>query len=105
MYKGSINEDGEIREKIRDVFIKTATISSTIMKGKEKDKKAATFRDYFDWNEPVEKMPSHRFLAIQRGIDEGILKLAKERCPHLNLIQADVAQVDKVLEVMFKISE
>ena len=39
-------DNKEIREKIRDVFIKTATISSAIVKGKEKDKKAATFRDY-----------------------------------------------------------
>jgi uncharacterized protein len=41
------------------------------MTGKEAE--GAKFKDYFDWTEPVSKIPSHRMLAMRRGEEEGVL--------------------------------
>lgn len=66
-----INEDSLIRAQIRRLFIKKAFIRSQVSKGKEK--LGEKFKDYFDWQEPISSIPSHRFLAIQRGEKEGFL--------------------------------
>jgi uncharacterized protein len=41
----------------------------------EDQEKAETYRDYFDWQEPVSRIPSHRILAVFRAWNEGILKV------------------------------
>lgn len=46
------------------------------MKGKEEE--GEKFTDYFDYSEPLRRIPSHRMLAIRRGEAEGILKVAIE---------------------------
>jgi protein Tex len=71
-----INEDEEARKKLRYLFDKEAVIYSRVVKGKEAD--GIKFSDYFDWQEPLRKCPSHRLLAMRRGEDEGFLKLAIE---------------------------
>lgn len=69
----TINEDASIRSGIRELFIKTATIHATVIKGKADD--GAKFKDYFDWEEPAFKAPSHRILAMLRGAGEKILRI------------------------------
>jgi uncharacterized protein len=71
-----INEDEEARKSLRYLFDKEAVIYSRVVKGKEAD--GNKFSDYFDWQEPLRKCPSHRLLAMRRGEDEGFLKLAIE---------------------------
>nr|WP_319491965.1 Tex family protein [uncultured Desulfobacter sp.] len=68
-----INEDAVIRSEIRDLFVKTAMISSTVIKSKADE--GAKFKDYFDWEEPAFKAPSHRILAMLRGAGEKILRV------------------------------
>ena len=68
-----INEDASIRSEIRDLFIKTAIIHATVIKGKADD--GSKFKDYFDWEEPAFKAPSHRILAMLRGATEKILRV------------------------------
>ena len=68
-----INETASAREKMRRLFTAQGTISSKVVKGKDKDRAGAKYRDYFEWSEPVQKAPSHRILAVLRGVDEGIL--------------------------------
>ncbi len=68
-----INEDTGIRAGIRDLFIKNAVIRSKAIKGKEDE--GAKFKDYFDWEEPAFKAPSHRILAMLRGAGEKILRV------------------------------
>ena len=41
----------------------------------EKQAEGAKYKDYFDWSEPVAKVPSHRLLAMRRGEEEGFLFL------------------------------
>lgn len=39
------------------------------------EEKALKYKDYFDWEEPVNKIPSHRLLAMRRGEKEDLLNL------------------------------
>lgn len=66
-----INEDAGVRAALRELFAKKAVIHSKIAKNKEEE--GAKYRDYFDWEEPVAKAPSHRVLAIRRGAADGFL--------------------------------
>jgi uncharacterized protein len=68
-----INEDAEIRQKVRKLFLSHGIICSRVIKGKETE--AAKYKDYFDWQEPISKVPSHRLLAMRRGEKEMYLSL------------------------------
>jgi uncharacterized protein len=68
-----INEDEKARAKLRGLFFTKALIKSRIVPGLEE--KGAKFRDYFDWEEPVAGVPSHRMLAIRRGEKESFLNV------------------------------
>ncbi len=69
-----VNEEKEARNIIRNLFGKEAVIHSRLVKNKEDD--AVKYRDYFDFSEPLRRCPSHRYLAMLRGEDEGFLRLA-----------------------------
>lgn len=68
-----INENRQVRDSLRRLFQRQATIKSEIIKGKDED--AAKFRNYFDFEEPISRAPSHRVLAIFRGENEGFLRV------------------------------
>ncbi|MBT3384615.1 MAG: RNA-binding transcriptional accessory protein [Prolixibacteraceae bacterium] len=69
-----INENERARNIVRRGFNIGAEIISKIIKGKEEE--AEKYRDYFDWNEPLKKCPSHRLLAMRRGENEGFLRVS-----------------------------
>ncbi len=71
-----VNENANARSRLRYLFERWGTITSKLVKNKEEE--GAKFKDYFDWNESVKNIPSHRFLAIQRGVKEGILRMSIE---------------------------
>lgn len=68
-----INEDQEARTRIRDLFYKKGIYKSKVIPGKEEE--GQKYKDYFDWEEPVAKAPSHRILAMRRGEKEMVLSL------------------------------
>ena len=68
-----VNEDEKARHKVRHAFRKEATIRSKVARGKKEE--GAKYKDYFDYEEPLKKCPSHRLLAIRRGEEEGILRV------------------------------
>ena len=68
-----INEDADIRAKMRKLFEAKATVQSKILSDKEEA--GIKYKDYFDFSEPVSKIPSHRMLAIMRGFMEGFLRM------------------------------
>lgn len=69
----TVNEDAEVRGKIRKLFEDEATLQSKVVPGKEAE--GIKYKDYFDFSEPVSKVPSHRILAILRGFLEGFLRI------------------------------
>lgn len=69
-------EDAELVGEVRTTFwnegtLRTAPWSEEAAKSPAGQK----FRDYFEYSEPLEKMPSHRVLAVMRGEKEQILAL------------------------------
>lgn len=68
-----ISENEFARTAIRNLFEETATLSSKILTTKKEEEEAQKYRDYFEFNEPLAKSPSHRILAIRRGEKEGYL--------------------------------
>ena len=68
-----ISDDAQARAKLRDLFWSKAVVKSKV--AFEKEEAAAKFKDYFNWSEPVAKIPSHRMLAIRRGESEGLLMM------------------------------
>ena len=69
-----INERTDFRNLIRYQLERFATISTKMVKDKESEEGAQKFRDYFDWNESLNRIPSHRLLAILRAESEGYIK-------------------------------
>ena len=55
------------------MFWSDGVIEARLLKGKEAE--GQKYKDYFEWNEPISKTPSHRLLAMRRGEKEGILSL------------------------------
>ncbi|MDG1398542.1 MAG: Tex family protein [Polaribacter sp.] len=70
-----INERIDIRNMVRYQIKRFGSISSKIIKTKKDDEKAQKFKDYFDWEESLNKIPSHRLLAILRAEKEGFLRV------------------------------
>ena len=70
----TINEDSTVRAKLRKLFEVHATLQSKIIAGKETE--GIKYKDYFDFNELISKVPSHRILAVLRGFLEGYLRIA-----------------------------
>lgn len=69
-----INERIDVRNLLRNQLERFAIISTKVVKKFEEDEKAQKFRDYFDWNEALNKIPSHRLLAILRATSEGFIR-------------------------------
>ncbi len=68
-----VNEDQEARARMRGLFNEKGVFRSKVIP--EKEIEGIKYKDYFDWEEPVAKAPSHRILAMRRGENEGFLTL------------------------------
>lgn len=73
-----INERTDIRNQLRNQLERHAIITTQVIKTKKNDEKAQKFQDYFDWTEPLDRCPSHRFLAIMRAEKEGFIRVKIE---------------------------
>ncbi|MEO9476164.1 MAG: Tex family protein [Cyclobacteriaceae bacterium] len=68
-----VSEDADTRKKVRSLFQTEGVIVSKVMKGKEDA--GAKYKDYFEWQESIKDIPSHRLLAIRRAEKEGVLSM------------------------------
>ncbi len=66
-----VSDDTAARTAVRNLFATKGVVRSKVVAGKEVE--GAKYRDYFEWEEPIAKAPSHRILAIRRGETEGVL--------------------------------
>ncbi|MCK2128008.1 RNA-binding transcriptional accessory protein [Thauera aromatica] len=69
-------EDAALLGELRRYLHEHGEVRSTVLEGKENE--GAKFRDWFDFKEPIAAIPSHRALALLRGRNEGVLRLALE---------------------------
>lgn len=70
----NISENSKARAAMRTLFVKRGRFMSQVAKGQEEA--GATYRDWFDWDEPLARVPGHRALAMFRGENEKLLKLS-----------------------------
>ena len=84
-----IAEMAEVRALIRETYFKSGLISSAQAKTEEADEKSK-YKDYFEFSQPISKIPSHRYLAIRRGETEGVLrrKLTIDAAPQMERIKS-----------------
>lgn len=82
-----ISENQEARQKVRELFWNEGVVEAKVIKSKAESEDAQKFKDYFDWSEPVKKVPSHRLLAMRRAENEGFITLdiapEEERAHHI----------------------
>ncbi|RSN66818.1 RNA-binding transcriptional accessory protein [Actinomadura sp. WAC 06369] len=69
-------EDADLIGELRERMWKRGRMTSRVREGKEEA--GAKFSDYFEFAEPLEKLPSHRVLALFRGEKEEVLDLDLE---------------------------
>jgi len=77
-------EDATLVRKLREWLWEDGLLRSKLMAGKdENNADVAKFRDYFDYDEPIHRVPSHRALAVLRGRTQEFLdaKLALDEAP------------------------
>jgi len=84
-------EDAELLRKVRQHLLQQAVLESRMVKGKEKE--GAKFRDYFEHNEMMSKIPSHRALAMLRGRNEGMLSLSMNADPDTQATEGSYCEV------------
>lgn len=72
----TFSENAQLLEDLREHMWQKGRLYSNVLKGKDKEKAAKKFSDYFDFDEAINKVPSHRTLALLRGRREGFLSLA-----------------------------
>jgi len=87
-----INENAEVRERLRNLFQKRSVFQSKLVKAKEAE--AQNYRDYFAFDEPLQRCPSHRVLAMFRGEEEGFLRISvsPEEADALDIIARQVVR-------------
>ena len=69
-----INENMYVRKNLRRLFQRKAVITSKVVKAKKDDEGAQKFSQYFEWEESLNRTPSHRLLAMLRAESEGFVK-------------------------------
>lgn len=69
-----VSENEKARNIIRTRFRKEAVITAKVVKGKEIE--GENYKNYFDFSELLSKCSSHRYLAMRRGENEGVLKVS-----------------------------
>lgn len=69
-----VNEDAQIRAKLRKLFEQEGCLIAKVIEDKQQD--AQKYKDYFDYKELISKAPSHRILAVLRGFLEGVLRMS-----------------------------
>jgi uncharacterized protein len=68
-----INESQKARDAVRREFKYSAVVQASVIKAKKEQ--AGKYKDYFEFEEPLNKIPSHRLLAVFRGVNEGFLRV------------------------------
>lgn len=70
-----INENMYVRKNLRRLFQRKAIVTSKVVKAKKDEEAAQKFSQYFEWEESLNRTPSHRLLAMLRAETEGFVKI------------------------------
>ncbi|TXF75231.1 Tex family protein [Chryseobacterium sp.] len=73
-----INENMYVRKNLRRLFQRKALFTSKVVKAKKEEEAAQKYVQYFEWEESLSRIPSHRLLAMLRAEAEGYVKTKTE---------------------------
>lgn len=79
------SEDADLRASLRTELWNHGLLYSSVIEGQETE--GANFKDWFDFSEPLKRVPSHRALAMLRGRQQGVLKLTIGLSPEQEALQ------------------
>lgn len=68
-----VSEDKSVRKSLRELYSKWGSIVTRVAKGREDDPESDKYRNYFEFSQKIDGIPSHRLLAILRGVAQGAL--------------------------------
>ena len=80
-------EQADLIDRLKKTYWKQGELVVTVVEGKESE--GQKFQDYFSYQENIQKIPSHRALAILRGRNEGILQY---KLKHIDETDAEIAE-------------
>lgn len=69
------SESQPVRASLRDLYQRWGTVSSHVVREKEDDEQAQNYRGYFDFAQRIDRIPSHRLLAMLRARDQGYVRV------------------------------
>ena len=70
-----------VRAQLRDLYTQWGTVSAHVVKGKEDEPEAQNYRNYFDFSQRLDRIPSHRLLAMLRAQEQGYVRVRMEVNP------------------------
>src|SRR5690554_1075458 len=73
-----INENAYFRQTLRRKFQHEAVFTAKVIAAKKDEQDAQKYAQYFDWEEPLKKMPAHRLLAALRAHQEGFVRISAQ---------------------------
>ena len=76
-----MSESQPVRAGLRDLYQRWGTVTSRVARGKEEDAEAQNYRNYFDFSQRIDRIPSHRLLAMLRARSQDIVTVKVEVNP------------------------
>lgn len=76
-----IADSQPVRSELRDLYSRWGSVSSKLVKSKAEDPEALRYENYFDFSQRLDRVPSHRLLAVLRAADQGYLSVKTEVVP------------------------
>ncbi len=76
-----ISESQPVRAQLRDLYQRWGTVASHVSRGKEDDAEAQNYQNYFDFSQRLDRVPSHRLLAMLRARAQGFVNVKVEVNP------------------------
>ena len=70
-----------VRADLRDLYTRWGTVTAHVVKGKEDDAEAQNYRNYFDFSQRLDRIPSYRLLAMLRAQEQGYVRVRMEVNP------------------------
>ena len=84
-----VAESQPVRAQLRDLYTRWGTVASHVSRGKEADADAQNYQNYFDFSQRLDRIPSHRLLAMLRARAQGFVTVKVEVNPYLALERID----------------
>lgn len=84
-----VAESQPVRAQLRDLYTRWGTVASHVSRGKEDDAEAQNYQNYFDFAQRLDRIPSHRLLAMLRARTQGYVSVKVEVNPEHALERID----------------